>query len=184
MTAPVTTIRRSVRYQIVNTIKDAQWDDFVNNHPQGNIFQSRYMHAVYQNTRNYHPLTLFGIDPITGQICGVLSSIIVSETGRFLSSFSSHSIIQGGPLILPGQENILLPLLLEEHDKVCRNKALYSETRNIYNIKEYMEGMKSYQYIDHLNILIKLNQSETDLWHKLHRAKRNQIGRASCRERV
>jgi serine/alanine adding enzyme len=165
-------------YKIATSIEDSKWDDFVYKHPQGNIFQTRFMYEVYLNTKNYQPINLFVSSQDTGQLCGVLCGVIINESGGILKNFSSHSIIQGGPLILSGYEKLLLPLLVKEYDRLSQRKTLYCEIRNMYDVKQNLDLLKGYIYEDHLNYLIRLNQPEDILWRKLHRAKKNHINKA------
>jgi serine/alanine adding enzyme len=175
---PAGILTSAASYKIVESVADRQWDEFVARHPQGNIFQSRHMYDVYQNARDYFPLKLFALNQADGQLSGVLSAVVVNEINGLLSSFSSHSIIQGGPLILPGLRNSPAPLLIAEHDKLTSKKALYSETRNMYDIKRTLEGLKDYVYEDHLNYIIRLDQPEQGLWRQLCRSKKNHINKA------
>jgi serine/alanine adding enzyme len=168
----------STPFTIIDSTDEHLWDDFVAKHPQGNIFQSRYIYEVYRNTKNYYPSKVFAVNQATGEIGGLLIAVIVNEIGGIFSRFSAHSIIQGGPLVIPGFEKTLIPVLLNEHDRLSRKKALYGEIRNLHGVKENLDVLTNYTYEDHLNFLIRLDQSEEDLWRQLHRAKKNHINKA------
>jgi len=167
-----------VCYSIENSVDDKKWDDFVFNHPNGNIFQTRYMYEIYKRTKHYHPIKLFAINRATNQLSGILSAVIIEEIGGIARSFSKHSIVQGGPLVLPGMEKEVVPLLLAEYDKIAQKKALYSEIRNMFDVQIVIQNSNRYIYEDHLNFLINLDQTEQDLWHQLRYSRRKNINRA------
>ena len=169
----------TISFSIENAFDDKRWDDFILNHPYGNIFQSHNMYEVYRNTKNYYPIKIFAINQATDELNGVLNAVVVCEVGGFLSNFSAHSIIQGGPIILPGLEKEIVPLLVTEHDRLSRRKALYSEIRNLNDFKDTLRSITDYKYEDHLNFLLNLDQSETDLWHQLHQSRKKNIKRAA-----
>jgi lipid II:glycine glycyltransferase (peptidoglycan interpeptide bridge formation enzyme) len=76
---------------------------------------------------------------------------------------------------LEGLEKEIIPLLISEHDRLCRHKALYSEIRNMRDAKEQFCGLADYRFEDHLNFLINLDQKEEQLWKKMHHGRRHSI---------
>ncbi|NQT71756.1 MAG: peptidoglycan bridge formation glycyltransferase FemA/FemB family protein [Chloroflexi bacterium] len=171
------TLKRS-RYLIQETVDHLEWDEFVRQHPQKNIFQTPQMYDVYQRTKNYEPIKLFAIEQKTHLLCGVLSAVMMREVGGPLGMFATHSVVQGGPLATEDTDGLVLPLLMAEHDRRIKRKALYSEIRNMHNVNQTLENVKHYEYEDHLNFLIRLDQSEDELWKQIHRARRKNINRA------
>jgi serine/alanine adding enzyme len=165
-------------FEIKTSIDVKQWEDFVDSHEQGTIFQTPVMYDVYKNTKNYHPTKYFALKRSTGDLCGVLSSVVICEAPGLLSSFSKHCVIQGGPNISAGLEKIVMPLLLAEHDKYCGKLAIYCEIRNLFDVKSQLEGLKHYKFEDHLNFLLKLNQPKDDIWQQIHQSRRKNINKA------
>jgi len=159
-----------------------QWDEFVCNHPHGNIFQTSEMAEVYKQTKNYELIRLAAIDHSTKEVLGILQGVVIKEMGSFLGSFSARSIIHGGPLLIDGAEGIkVLKKLIQYYDKTVRNKVLYTQTRNLWDTSEISNTLSElgYRYEDHLNFLIDLNRSEKEIWRDIHKSRRKGIKRAA-----
>src|SRR5574341_342767 len=94
------------------------WDKFVFNHPQGNIFQTPEMAEVYRRTRNYEPISLAVVNNSSDEIMAILSAVILKEKG-IVGYFSSRSIIQGGPLYVKNENGVAtVSLLIKEYNKI------------------------------------------------------------------
>ena len=161
-----------------------RWSEFVYNHPKGNVFQTPEMAEVYRRTKNYEPITLAAVDENTKEIIGILQAVVIKEVSGLLGSFSTRSVIHGGPLAVEtekGKEAV--KVLLEHYDKIVQKKVLYTLVRNMYDTSEISDAFnsKSYKYEDHLNYLIDLNQSVNELWTRLYKSRRNGINRAKRR---
>jgi len=159
-----------------------QWDEFIRNHPHGNIFQTSEMAEVYKRTKNYELIRLAAIDRSTKEILGILQGVVIKEVGSFLGSFSARSIIHGGPLLTDGAEGTkALRKLVQCYDKIVHNKVLYTQTRNLWDTSEISSTLNDlgYRYEDHLNFLINLNRSEKEIWRDIHKSRRKGINRAA-----
>ncbi|WP_269849866.1 lipid II:glycine glycyltransferase FemX [Methanosarcina horonobensis] len=159
-----------------------KWDEYVKNHPFGNIFQTTAMYGVYKNTKKYSPIKLCSVNEATGEIDGVLLGVTMREmTGilgkGILGEFSTRSIISGGPLVSDNSIDTLSKMIFE-HDKMVQKKSLYTEIWNLHEMKSLLDNVKEYNYEDHLNFLINLEVSEEDLWRQIHKSKRKTINRA------
>jgi serine/alanine adding enzyme len=174
-------------YIITSDFDRDEWEEYVQRHPLGNVFQTPQLYDVYQNTKNYRPIKLFAIEQETGRLCGVLSAVLVKEMGGPIGFLSAHSIIQGGPLESEEVDGVVSSMLIAEHDRLTTHKALYSEIRNLNDRTGLLRNASSYHYEDHLNFLICLDNSKENIWHSLNPRRRNNINRATknnivCRE--
>ena len=170
-------------FKITSNIKKEQWSNFVANHPKGSIFQTPEMFEVYKNTKRYEPVVLAAIDE-SDNIQALLLAHVIREFDGFLGSFSSRSIIQGGPLFVEnavGRE--ALKLLLQEYDKIAKEKALYTEIRNLHDNHSFRHSFDEmgYNYTDYLNFLVDLTKTKEELWKGLSKKRRNDIKRAKKR---
>jgi len=168
-------------YKIITkiyNIDENKWSRFVNNHPNGNIFQTPEMYKVYENTKKYEPVFLAVIDN-NENILGTLLAVIQKEYSRFLGNFTARSIIFGGPLIEDNNPEIL-HFILKEYGKRIKRKAIYSQFRNMWNWSNLKDIFlkNGFEYDEHLNILIDLNKSKDELWENVHSKRRNEIRRA------
>lgn len=163
---------------IVNDVKEDEWNDFVNLHPFGNIYQTMEMYKVYKNTKNYYPLKLCAVNENTNEIEVVLSAAVIQEINGFLGKFSTHSVVQGGPLVSNNSIATTLTELITKYDKLVEKKTLFTEIRNLYDVSQLFNNIVHYKHEEHLNFLINLNQSEKELWQQIHKPRRKNINRA------
>jgi len=160
-----------------NGIDSASWERFVKNHPKGNIFQDPIMYAAQEGIANHSPFVFSAYDGV--QIVGILSGVVINEYSGFIGDLSSRAIVFGGPLVNEA-DNSIGTLLLRCYEESLRKKVVYSQFRNLFEmdwIKTTMAGM-GFHYEDHLNIVIDLNESEEEIWKRIHSKRRNEIRRA------
>ena len=166
-------------YQIISLeeIDAEKWSKFVDNHPYGNIFQLPEMMEVYRRTNNYDPISLAAVNE-NGEILALLQACVIKKMEGFLESFTSRSIIQGGPLFVDnekGREAVLF--LIDEYNRKSQKCALYSEIRNLYDVSESSSLFEHCGYIfeDHLNYVVDLDRKEKEVWESIHRSMRKNI---------
>lgn len=156
-----------------------KWSVFVKGHTIGNIFHTPEMYKIWLETENYNPICYLAIDKKTEEINGILMGTLQKEFPGFLGFFSSRFIIMGGPLIKNDNEEIL-SLLLKRHDRFIKNKAIYTQFRNLNDISHYSNCFlkHKYKYEHHLDIHIDLQNSFTDYWSNLKSKMRQNIRKA------
>ena len=168
--------------EITDSPDITQWNEFVYNHQHGNIFQTIEMAEVYERTKNYKPITLAAIDNSTDEMLAILSAVVLKEMGGIMGSFSTRSIIQGGPLFGESEKGTkALDVLMEYYDEMIRKKALYTQIRTMWDtsrILNFLNG-NGYGYEEHLNFLIDLGRSEEEIWGDIHKSRRKGINRAT-----
>lgn len=167
---------------ITYDVEDEKWDEYVKNHPFGNIFQTTAMYYVYEETKNYFPMKLCAINEVTGEIEGILNGVTIREmTGllgkTLLGEFSTRSIIEGGPLVSSDSVDCISKMI-NEYDKKVQKKSVYTETWNFNDMKYLLDKVKNYEYEDHLNFIINLDLLEEGLWKQFHRSRRRNINKA------
>lgn len=164
--------------EVISSFDWNKWDEFVHNHPKGNIFQTSYMERVYKLTPNYEPISLAVIDSESNDIIAVLQAVIVQQMGGVFSLFSSRSIIYGGPIYDEKKENIeAIKTLIENYEKLVGSKVIYTEIRNMWDTWQIgsILDQNGYSFTDHFNALIDLNKSVDELWSQLKRDKKRGI---------
>jgi len=162
---------------VVDSIDQKKWSEFVSNHPQGNIFQTPEMAEVYRRTENYTPLFLALQD--ADEIYGLLLASLIQEKS-ILSHFSSRSIITGGPLLSKdlGQKGTIQ--FLQEYNRIVSGRTLFTHIRPLsdsFNGERYFID-SGFQREERLNFLIDLNRSERELWRSIPKSRRKNIKRA------
>ena len=168
---------------ILNPLEESkilkEWDRFVLDLPQGNIFQTSYMYRVFAHTKNYEPLALLLLDE-NKSIKASLLAVKQNFGSKVTRSFSSRSLILGGPLSL-NHSATLIAKLFEKYESLIKNRAIFTEVRNLTEMNNQIGlfAQNGYIFQDHLNIFIDLTLSEDQLWKKITSKRRNEIRRAS-----
>lgn len=160
-------------------ILKAGWKDFIEKHPEGNIFQTPLMFEVYRSSKGTEPFLIATVNE-QGEIAALLLSAIQKENDNLLTGrFSARSIISGGPVV-SNNDPELFHLILKGYNEKIKSKAIYSQFRNLRD----MSGMQvifeknGYVFEDHLNIHVDLTKTEEELWKEVHSKRRNEIRRA------
>ena len=169
-----------VSIKITDKIKKEILDQFVYESPNTSIFQTTEMAEVYRRNTGCTPLTLVAINEDTGEVEASLLAKILREKRGFLSSFSVHSTIRGGPIFLDTSESIeAASLLLQYYSKVEKN-ALYSRIYTLNHVPQIIPSFKESGYVheDWQNFLIKLDKPLDDTWKQLKKSRRYGINKA------
>lgn len=163
--------------EVVDSIDREKWNEFVHNHPQGNIFQTPEMAEVYKRTENYTPLLLALQEG--GEIYGLLLGSLIQEKS-ILRHFSSRSIIMGGPLLSEELSPEEVARFLQEYDKTVSGRALLTQIRPLLDSlngeKHFLNS--GFQREDRLNFLIDIKKSVEELWYSIPKSRRKNIKRA------
>ncbi|HUT43333.1 MAG TPA: GNAT family N-acetyltransferase [Desulfobacterales bacterium] len=154
-----------------------QWERFVYDHPQGNVFQTPQMYTAYSATKNYQPIVVACYEK--DALVGILLAVVQKEYKGILGKLSARSIIWGGPLVRDDDISILEELM-NEYDRTIKKQAIVTQIRNIFSLEWAKDQLQKlgYEYEDHLNILVNLEKSEEELWKEVHANRRNKINRA------
>jgi lipid II:glycine glycyltransferase (peptidoglycan interpeptide bridge formation enzyme) len=166
-------------YNLTSKIDRKQWSDFVFNHPQGNIFQTPEMFDVFMAAKNNQPV-LTAVTNADNDILGILVAVIQREHSGLLGKFSSRSVIQGGPLILNNNEEVL-NIILKEYNKAINKRVIYTQYRNLWQQDNQYRACfekNGLMYEEHLDILVDIELPEEKLWKDVHGKRRNEIRRA------
>ncbi|WP_214041482.1 lipid II:glycine glycyltransferase FemX [Methanoculleus sp.] len=158
-------------------ITDTEWDNFVYPHPLGNIFQTRALYNVYAETKNYFPVHVAVTDPKSQEIQGIMAGVVIREIDGLLGGFSTHSVVQGGPLTVSNSDMVSADLL-HRYDSLVSKSCLYTEIRNMHDVQSILEYSGNYVFVDHLNFIINLNQSLDGIWGQIHNSRRRRIKKA------
>lgn len=170
-----------MRFEVVHDIEKDKWDDYVFQHPKGNIFHTHALFEVFKKSKNHYAFKTIVVDKDTKEIFVLLLSTIVQIWGGLLSRFTSRSIIYGG--ILDKKEGKIdekIEAGLMAHDKAVRKLVLFTEIRNRDDTSEYMSvmGKKGYGYDENLTYFIELNKGENKIFKRFTKDRRKNIRKA------
>jgi serine/alanine adding enzyme len=160
----------------IDNINIDAWADFVQQHPEGNIFQSPIMYRLYEQSENYKPVAIIQTDE-QNNITGSFLVSLFSEKKGLVGKLMRRAMTVGCPLVKDEQD--IIGILKETHT-LTRSHSLYLKISNILDKRYLMPKLEKIGYIfePHLNFLINLKQPEEVLWKNLHETRRKQIKRA------
>jgi lipid II:glycine glycyltransferase (peptidoglycan interpeptide bridge formation enzyme) len=145
--------------KLSSKIKTEDWQDFVNNHPDGNIFQSPGMYDFFSTVKKYEPLVL-AAQREDNTICGIMVGIFIHEKAGLFRLFSSRFVVYGGPLVsgTDKEKKNCLDFLLKELIKKTKRKALFIQFRNYFSWEKYLDVFKKhgFNFLERLNYIIRI----------------------------
>lgn len=161
----------------IESINLDDWIKFIDNHPNGNIFQSPEMYRVYSKTELYTPIVIFCFED--NNFVGVIQSVIQKENKGILGFFTSRCIIAGGPLAINNRTDII-DSLLKHHIQKVKGKVIYSQVRNTFDTSNIKQNFVSlgFKFESHLDIHINLNRDRDEYWMSLKSKLRQNIRKA------
>jgi serine/alanine adding enzyme len=160
-------------------IDHVAWNQYVENHQDGNVFHTPEMFDVYLHSKGYQPILIAMVDD-DYQIRALMISVILSESKKIYNSLTTRSILFGHPLISENNDDVI-PNLWDFYDKIIKRKAIYTQIRNFdfnhFNHKKLLET-RNYIYEDHLNIILSLKDGKDSVWEKFSRSRKKGIKKA------
>ncbi len=113
---------------IVDSLSEQAWREFVDRHPQGNIFHTPEMFQVFARAKGHRPLLEAAVDD-QGQVLALLLPVQVTTLrDGLLRRLTTRSIAYGSVLCAPdppGRE--ALALLLRTYTREAGREALFTE---------------------------------------------------------
>jgi serine/alanine adding enzyme len=167
-------VQQAVR--IVKKLNEKDWKQFVEQHPQGNIFHTPEMFNVFSRARGFHPM-LYSAVRGDGQVEALFLPVQVT-LNNLLRPLTTRAISYGSVLCMPSNEGRqALTLLLKTYVQDNRTTCLFTELRNVSDIEEQQTVLseQGFVYEDHLNYLIDLNRSPEDLFQSIGARTRKNI---------
>jgi lipid II:glycine glycyltransferase (peptidoglycan interpeptide bridge formation enzyme) len=151
-----------------------EWDLFVQMHEAGNAFQTSAFFEFYLKTKEFKPYYCIARNTLDKKIIGGFLFAIQRKSARFPEKYLRRSLIIGGPLI-SGQNERVLDGLLKVYNDFTKNKAIYSEIRNLRSWSDHIDVFlkNKFRYEAHLNYQIALKNR--DVVAAFSASKRRQI---------
>ena len=159
-----------------NAIDDGQWEQFVREHPRGNILQMPRMFDTYAATPRYHPLVVACFE--CEKLLGILVALVQTEYDGLLEKLSARSIIWGGPLAYSDE---VVSELLSHYNRMVKSRAVYSQVRNLTSLDAARRTpfeKNGFAYEEHLNILVDLHIGMEGFWRGIKSNRKDGINKA------
>lgn len=147
-------------YSLIHKIEEFNleaWNQLLDQHPDGNVFQSHTMYELFRRTEKFNPV-LLGVTK-NNTLKGVLLGVIIKEYKGALGLISSRTVIYGGPIIDSENQKELkeiLDLLLDSLVKKVKNKSVFIQFRNFFDWKACNDVFSKYNFhfFERLNYLV------------------------------
>lgn len=166
-----------MKFVSLNHQHKEDWNKLLKGHKHNSIFQSYDMFRVLSKLDNLSPFA-FGVYN-NDSLAGLISGIIYKDFFWPLSLFTTRSVIHGPPII-ENDDSEILNFLLSKYDQFVKKKAIYTQVRNLYEIKNLKTDFlrNNYKYEKHLDIIHNISQPEDVQFNKIHKGRRKNIRRA------
>ncbi len=172
----------SERYQFSTVTQltpelDREISAFLETCPGFHYFQSPRFFCVCSSSKKLTPYYVIARQNLT--LVGVLLYYKHVQITLPIASFlTSRTVIWGGPAVRNNAPEVVDGLL-----RFFQNTGpvtMYTQVRNLVDTSVCKDSFvrHGFQYDDHLNIIIDLTRSETELWQDISTKRRNQIRRA------
>ena len=165
--------------KLVDSLDIKVWRDYVDHHPQGNIFHTPEMYQVFEQTRGYHPLLYAAVDG-ESQVQALLPLAQITLMKGLLRLFTTRAIAYGGLLSTPnnaGRE--ALTALLNAYSAKVARKVLFTDLRNLSDMSLLQPVFSAcgFAFEEHLDYLIDLHCSPDQLLRRIGSRTRQHIRR-------
>ncbi len=163
--------------EVVRTLSERQWREFVDRHPQGNIFHTPEMFQVFDRARQHRP-ELWAVVGYDGRPQALFTPVQVALRHRFLSRLTTRSIAYGSVLCEPGAKGEqALRELLSTYRQAMEWHLLFVELRNLCDLRALEPVLEGCGFVpeEHLDYLIDLNRSPEELLQSIGPRTRKKI---------
>jgi serine/alanine adding enzyme len=162
----------SVRIVSRENVSIEKWREFVDQHPNGTIFQSPAMFELYERVHLYEPVLVIAF--LNEEIKGLMLAVIQKEHNGLLGKFTARSLISGGPLVY---ENSVAGEIIKTYTDHIKGKVIYSQFRNLFDTVKFEASFSQagYRRSDHLDIIFDLQKKEEELWSEVHVNRKKEI---------
>lgn len=164
---------------IADRLDEQVWREFVERHPQGNIFHTPEMFQVFSLAKGYRPQIRAAVGS-DGRVQALMLPVQVSLRDGLLRRLTTRSIAYGSTLCTPDEAGKkALAALLDNYTQQFSRESLFTELRNLSDLSAYHSVFDQcgYSYQEHLNYLIDLDCSPDEVFNKIGARTRKHIRR-------
>jgi hypothetical protein len=165
--------------QVVRKLDESKWLEFVEHHPQANIFHSPEMFQVFEKTKDFSP-ELWAVVGSHGEVKCLFNPILNTVLNGALKYFSTRAVAYGSILSMQGPESsAVINSLLNSYNQTKKN-LLFTELRNQSDHGDIQPALNQngFIYEDHLNFLFDLTLPTDTLWKNIRSNARRNIRKA------
>jgi lipid II:glycine glycyltransferase (peptidoglycan interpeptide bridge formation enzyme) len=164
--------------KIIRELDERRWREFVDNHPDGNVFHTPEMFQVFARARGHHP-TLWAAED-GGRVQALMLPVEITVLDGLLKGLTSRAVVYGSVLAAPGDGGQqALAHLLDAYTEAIGSRVLFTELRNVSDLSALQPVLTEhgFKYQEHLNYLIDLDRTPDAILESFGRRTRKQIRR-------
>lgn len=166
--------------KIVRQLDVDVWREFVDNHPQGQIFHTPEMFQVFERTEGYQPTLWAAVDDDNRPLALLLPVQITLRDG-ILRRFTTRAVVYGSVLCAPGPNGReAMRTLLRTYNQEVQKRFLFTELRNLVDISDLQPMLIEcgFAYEEHLNFLMDIARPQEEIWTSMRSNARRNINKA------
>jgi serine/alanine adding enzyme len=163
-------------FHVTSTPEIDAWRRFIKKHPDGNIFHTPEMAAVFNHAKHLNSMVLACINH-NKEIISLILVVYVKTNGGISLRLSSRCISYGGILYRTDSGRESLAHILDALDMTARPVSLLTEIRNISDTSSFKDNVicNGYKYLDYINYLVPLDMEPEDIFRGFSRTRRQNI---------
>ncbi len=166
-----------LKLKIVNSLDEKIWRDFVDQHPEGNIFHTPEIFQVFERTKGCQPKLWAAVDD-PGHLLALLLPVQVTLINGLLHRLTTRNIAYGSVLYTldPAGEEALAALM-QTYAQEAGHEALFTELRHltVSNPIKSLLHQCGFKYEDYLDYIIDVNRPIEDIWSAISKNGRKAI---------
>jgi serine/alanine adding enzyme len=170
--------------EIIRKLDHHLWREFVDSHPQGQIFHTPEMFQVFAQAKGHTPTFWAAVNgDQTPQ--ALFMPVQITLMGGPLRRFTTRSVAYGSVLCAPNTEGeATLRLLLRSYADEIGRRILFTELRNPYDLSRWQPVLDEcgFAYEEHLNFFVDLTRSPDQIWADIRSNARRNVRRARKRQ--
>jgi hypothetical protein len=166
--------------RIVRQLDEHLWREFVDRHPQGNVFHTPEMFQVFALAKGHNP-TLWAAVGNDERVLALMLPVQVTVLNGLARHFTTRSVVYGSVLCAPGVEGKeALAKLLHTYKREVRGAPLFTELRNLSDVSAVQPvlGDNGFVHEGHLNFLIDLERPKEEIWSSVDGNVRTNVRKA------
>lgn len=163
--------------QIVRTLREEVWRQFINEHPAANVFHTPEMFQVFALTKREKP-ELWAAVGDDSKVLALFLPVHITLINGLLRWLTTRSISYGSLLYQPdGEGRAALRQLLEAYTGAMKSGSLFTELRNLNDLTEIQPLLEEYNFVfePYVNYLIDLNRPAEDVLQSIGSRTRKKI---------
>ncbi len=164
---------------VVNELPEEIWRQFVEAHPDGNIFHTPQMFRAFEQTKRHRPTLWAAVDE-NGSPMALLLPVEITLFAGLLRAFTTRAVVYGSVLCLPDSTGAdALDTLLQAYTSRT-TPPVFTELRNLSDLQNIQPVLNrnKFVYEGHLNFLIDIDLPVDNVWRNIRRSARKNIGKA------